>query len=61
MIPMEAVEAAAKAYQSILEGNGQPTWDELPEQRQDNRLYWMQAALEAAAPYMQGNANKETE
>ena len=52
MIPEAAVEAAAKAYQSALEGAGQPLWDDLPQARRDIRLRWAKEALEAAAPHM---------
>jgi len=53
MIPDEAVEAAARAYQSALEGTGQPLWDDLPQERRDTRMRWAREALEAAAPHLE--------
>ena len=51
-IPDKAVEAAAKAHHGVMTGGGPGEWGYLDKQSQDNRLYWMRAALEAAAPYM---------
>lgn len=57
MIPAQAVEAAAKAM--LAAGNHVGGWDALPVFMQDNYLRDARAALEAAAPYMAGEVERE--
>ena len=54
VIPVEAVEAAAKAM--LAAGNHVGGWDALPVFMQDNYLRDARAALEAAAPHMLAEA-----
>jgi len=55
-VPDEAVEAAARAYQSEVSYTGAPNWDDLTEGRQLLRVEWMRTALTAAAPFIAAQA-----